>query len=78
MPHHPTSAVLIPDVPTAIEASATRADIGRLDSIININGARVHDREKEDIEKIFRRRKVNASGPLYAGFAIGSVTAEDF
>ena len=53
----------MPDVPIAIEASARRADTGRLDSTRNINGASVIESEREASENIFNFLKVFASGP---------------
>lgn len=63
--HHPTSPVLKPDVPTAIVATATRAVVGRFDSIKNMKGASVHESVRDERENILRRRKVAANGPLY-------------
>lgn len=63
--HHPTSPVLRPDVPTAMEATTIRAVVGRFDSIKNIKGASVDESTRDESENILRRRKVEANGPLY-------------
>jgi len=47
----------------AMEASATRADAGRLASTRNINGASVMESEREASENSFSFLNVFASGP---------------
>lgn len=63
--HQETSAVLILEVPRAIEIKARRADVGRLDSSMNRNGDRVTESPNDAKENIFKRRKVVANGPWY-------------
>lgn len=62
----------MPDVPTAIDATASRAAVGRFDSINNMKGANVHESVRDDKEKILRRRNVEANGPLYTNSPAGS------
>ena len=63
--HQETSAVLILEDPRAIESKARRADMGRLDSSMNMNGDRVTESPNDAKENIFKRRKVVANGPWY-------------
>ena len=63
--HQETSAVLILEDPRAIETKARRADAGRLDSSMNMNGDRVTESPNDAKENIFRRRKVVVNGPWY-------------
>jgi hypothetical protein len=55
----------MPDVPITIEATATRAVMGRFDSTINMIGASVDESTRDDSENILSRRKVDANGPIY-------------
>ena len=63
--HQETSAVLILEDPRAIETKARRADTGRLDSSMNMNGDRVTESPNDAKENIFKRRKVVVNGPWY-------------
>ena len=63
--HQETSAVLILEDPRAIESKARRADMGRLDSSMNMNGDRVTESPSDAKENIFKRRKVVVNGPWY-------------
>ena len=63
--HQEISAVLILVDPRAIDIKARRANTGRLDSSMNMNGARVTESPNDDKENIFKRRKVAAIGPWY-------------
>jgi hypothetical protein len=63
--HHETSAVLILEDPRAIEIKARRADTGRLDSSMNMNGDRDTESPNDAKENIFKRRKVVVNGPWY-------------
>jgi hypothetical protein len=49
----------------AIETKARRANVGRLDSSMNMNGDRVTESPRDAKENIFKRRKVVANGPWY-------------
>jgi hypothetical protein len=62
---HATSPVLTPDVETAVNASAARANIGRLDSITNMKGASVQDSVNEANENNLSLRNVAVNGPWY-------------
>ena len=62
--HQATSAVLIPEVPSAIEAKAKRAFIGRLDSIISRKGDKDSERLNEANENILSRRNAALKGPV--------------
>ena len=62
--HQATSAVLTPDVPSAIEAKAKRAFIGRLDSIISRKGDKDSERLNEANENILSRRNAALRGPV--------------
>ena len=61
--HQVMSAVLRPEVPSAIAASEMRADIGSPDSTMNKTGVSPTVRPTEDNEKIFKLRNDLASGP---------------
>ena len=63
--HQETSAVLILEDPRAIETRARRANTGRFDSRMNMNGDRVTESPNDAKENIFKRRKVVVSGPWY-------------
>lgn len=63
--HQVMSAVLRPEVPSAIAASEMRADIGSPDSTMNKIGVSPRVRPTEDNEKIFKLRNDLASGPWY-------------
>lgn len=63
--HQETSAVLRLEDPRAIETKARRANVGRFDSSMNMNGARVTESPRDAKENIFRRRKVLVKGPWY-------------
>ena len=63
--HQETSAVLILEDPRAIETKARRADTGRFDSSMNMNGDRVTESPNDAKENIFKRRKVVVNGPWY-------------
>ena len=51
--------------PRAIEIRARRADTGRLDSSMNMNGDRVTESPNDAKENIFKRRNVVVNGPWY-------------
>ena len=63
--HQVTSAVLRLEDPRAIEAKARRADMGRLDSSMNMNGDRDTESPNDAKENAFKRRKVVVNGPWY-------------
>jgi hypothetical protein len=50
-------------VDMAVHARKIRAEMGRADSTIKMNGAIVNVRPSEASEKILRRRKVCVKGP---------------
>ena len=68
--HQETSAVLILEDPRAIETKARRADTGRLDSSMNMNGDRVTESPNDAKENIFKRRKVVVNGPWYISVSL--------
>ena len=63
--HQEISAVLKLEDPRAIEIKARRADTGRPDSSMNMNGDRVTESPNDAKENIFKRRNVVANGPWY-------------
>ena len=68
--HQETSAVLILEEPRAIETKARRANKGRLDSSMNMNGDRVTESPNDAKENIFKRRKVVVNGPRYISVSL--------
>ena len=64
--------------PRAIETKARRANIGRLDSSMNMNGDRVTESPKDAKENIFRRRKVVVNGPWYISVSLVIVGSKFF
>lgn len=68
---HATSAVLTPEVETAVKASAILAKVGKLESITKMNGAKVKERPKDPKENILSRLKVAVSGPIYIASSFG-------
>jgi hypothetical protein len=76
--HQETSAVLILEDPRAIESKARRADMGRLDSNMNMNGERDTESPNDAKENIFKRRKVVANGPWYIFSVALLIEGSDF
>jgi hypothetical protein len=76
--HQETSAVLRLEDPRAIEIKARRADVGRFDSSMNMNGAKVTESPKDAKENIFNRRKVLVMGPWYKSGSLFNVGCNFF
>lgn len=56
--------------PRAIETKARRANIGRLDSSMNMKGDKVTESPKDAKENNFKRRKVVVNGPWYVSVSL--------
>lgn len=62
----------------AIETKARRANVGRFESSINMNGDRVTESPRDAKENIFKRRKVVANGPWYIAASLLIVGSDFF